>query len=275
MLYPGEPEWCEDDRQPALVIAVAAAHKKASPFEALHLLGRRALGYTQVACDDAQRCAFLGADVMEQLTLVLGEAFRVRFEERRPHPSVQFVELFGLRLVRQPVQYISWAVGWVSWRAAMIEIARARTISAPAFRVWEVVSEAERLPQWYARAAGIEVLEGAGLGRRQRVRSQWQGQDSEVDQLVTAFEPGRLLEWRHEAERLGGKPAPRFASETVVRIELEPQGSDTTRVVLESRQRPADRDKEQAMRANSEYLGKMLETSLERLEKLVKGDPQP
>jgi uncharacterized protein YndB with AHSA1/START domain len=151
----------------------------------------------------------------------------------------------------------------------MIEIARERNISAPAARVWEVVAEAERLPDWYARAASAEVLEGAGLGRRQRLRSQWLGQDSEVDQLITAFEPERLLEWRHEAERLGGQPAPRFALETVVRIKLEAQGPGATRVVLESRQRPADHDKEEAMRGNSEYLGKMLEASLERLEKLV------
>ena len=151
----------------------------------------------------------------------------------------------------------------------MIEITRERTIPARAARVWEVVSEAERLPEWYARAARAEVLEGAGLGRRQRLHSQWRGQDSQVDQLITAFEPEHLLEWRHEAERLDGQPAPKFASETVVRIELEAQGPDATRVVLESCQRPADPDKEQAMRSNSEYLGKMLETSLERLEQLV------
>jgi uncharacterized protein YndB with AHSA1/START domain len=156
----------------------------------------------------------------------------------------------------------------------MIEISRERTMAAPAARVWEVVSEADRLPEWYARAGSVEVLAGAGLGRRQRIRSQWRGQDSEVDQLITAFEPEHLLEWRHEAERLDGQPAPRFASETVVRIELEAQGSNTTRVVLESRQRPADRDKGQAMRGNSEYLGKMLETSLERLEQLVTGGSQ-
>jgi uncharacterized protein YndB with AHSA1/START domain len=153
----------------------------------------------------------------------------------------------------------------------MIEIKRERSIPASVARVWEVVAEAGRLPEWYARAAGVEVLEGAGLGRRQRLTSQWQGQDSEVDQVVTAFEPGRLIEWRHEAERLGGMPAPRFASETVVRILLETQGSDATRVVLESRQRPADPEKERAIRGNSEYLGKMLDLSLERLETVVKG----
>lgn len=151
----------------------------------------------------------------------------------------------------------------------MIEIARKRTIPAPATRVWKVVAKAERLPEWYARAASAEVLEGSGLGRRQRLRSQWQGHDSEVDQLITAFEPERLLEWRHEAERLGGQPAPRFAAETVVRIKLQAQGPDATEVVLESRQPPADPQKEQSMRANSDYLGAMLETSLQRLEELV------
>jgi hypothetical protein len=137
-----------------------------------------------------------------------------------------------------------------------------------------VVAEAERLPAWYARAGAVEVLGGAGLGRRQRVRSQWRGQDSEVDQVITAFEPERRLVWRHEAERLGGQPAPRFATETTVSIALEEQGPDATRVVIESRQQPADPEKEAAMRGNSEYLGKMLETSLEQLEKLVTGEPE-
>jgi hypothetical protein len=90
--------------------------------------------------------------------------------------------------------------------------------------------------------------------------------------VITIFEPEHLLEWRHEAERLGGQAAPRFALETVLRIELEAQGPDATRVVLESRQRPADPEKEQAMRGNSDYLGRTLEASLERLEQLLTGD---
>ena len=151
----------------------------------------------------------------------------------------------------------------------MVKIQTQRTIPAPAARVWEVIASADRLPEWYARSDRVEVLEGAGLGRRQRVSSTWRGQESEVDQVISAFEPGRLLEWRHESERLGGMPAPRFALETVVRIKLEAYGPDSTRVVMESRQRPADADKEQQMRGNSEYLAKMFETSLERLEELL------
>jgi uncharacterized protein YndB with AHSA1/START domain len=151
----------------------------------------------------------------------------------------------------------------------MIEISRERSIGAAAGTVWEVVSDARRLPEWYARAGKAEVLHGEGLGRRQRISSRWNGQESEIDQVVTVFEPARRLEWRHEAERLGGRPAPRFAAETVVIIELKPEGSSSTRVVLTSRQRPADLEKEAAMRGNSEYLGQMFEASLQRLDELV------
>jgi hypothetical protein len=37
---------------------------------------------------------------MEQLELVLREVFGVGLEKRPPEPSVQVVELFGMRLVR-------------------------------------------------------------------------------------------------------------------------------------------------------------------------------
>ena len=152
----------------------------------------------------------------------------------------------------------------------MIEISRQRSIAAEPRKVWDVVADVSRLPQWYARAAAAELLEGEGLGRRQRIKSRWQGHDSEIDQVVTVFEPARRLEWRHEAERLGGHPAPRFAAETVLTINLEPEAAGRTRVVLTSRQRPADPEKEAAMRGNSEYLGKMFEASLERLDELVR-----
>ena len=42
---------------------------------------------------------------MEQLALVLGEVFGVGLDQDPPQPSVQLIELFGLRLVRHAVQY--------------------------------------------------------------------------------------------------------------------------------------------------------------------------
>lgn len=152
----------------------------------------------------------------------------------------------------------------------VIEIVRERSIPASARQVWDVVSDAHRLPEWYARADRVEVLSGEGLGRRQRVISRWHGRPSEIDQVVTVFEPERELEWRHEAERLDGQPAPRFSAETVVGIRLSPEVQGVTRVTVASRQRPADEEKEALMRGNSEYLGQLLETSLEHLEAVLR-----
>src|SRR5205807_8397544 len=76
---------------------------------------------------------------------------------------------------------------------AVVKIERERTIPAAAAQIWEVVGSADRLPQWYARSGKGEVLEGAGLGPRQRSSNTRQGHDDEVDQVITALEPDRLL----------------------------------------------------------------------------------
>jgi uncharacterized protein YndB with AHSA1/START domain len=120
----------------------------------------------------------------------------------------------------------------------MIEVQREKVIDATPQELWPLVDDTSRLPEWFSFAERAELLEGEGVGRRQRIYGHWGKKPSEVDQLVTGYEPGRLLEWRHEAERLDGKPAPRFAAETRFSIRLEPENGKT-RVVLHSRQSPA------------------------------------
>jgi hypothetical protein len=58
--------------------------------------------------------------------------------------------------------------------------------------------------------------------------------------VLVAHDPPRRLAWRHEAERLDGEPAPRFAASTVFSATLEPDG-ERTRVTLRSEQEPASR----------------------------------
>jgi uncharacterized protein YndB with AHSA1/START domain len=119
-----------------------------------------------------------------------------------------------------------------------IELVHEARLAGSAERIWPFISDPELLPRWFTFAASFEALEGEGLGRRQRMHARWRDQDSEVDQVVTAFEPPRLISWRHEAERLDGKPAPRFASETNFSIELVPDGANTV-VRLRGAQVPA------------------------------------
>jgi hypothetical protein len=84
----------------------------------------------------------------------------------------------------------------------------------------------------------VEVLSGAGAGQRRRQYGHWGRKRSEIEQEIIAWDPPRLLAWRHIAERLDGKPAPRFAASTEFQIQLAPAGQGTT-VRLRSRQEPA------------------------------------
>jgi len=152
---------------------------------------------------------------------------------------------------------------------SMITVACSRSVPAPRDTVWQVVSSVERLPDWLTFAEAAETLDGEGGGRLHRIYGHWGRQRSEIDQRITSWDPPRRLEWRHEAERLDGKPAPRFARDTRVEIRLEPDG-EGTRVTLESFQQPASALKGLVMRVLSRRgLASAYEQSLRRLEAVV------
>lgn len=90
----------------------------------------------------------------------------------------------------------------------MITIERTGHVSAPVEDVWVVVSDIERTPDWIADVTRAELLEGDGLARRQRMHTRWGRRDAELDQVVTEWDPPHRIAWRHEAERIEGKPAP-------------------------------------------------------------------
>jgi uncharacterized protein YndB with AHSA1/START domain len=147
----------------------------------------------------------------------------------------------------------------------MGRIVREQLIPAPAARVWPVVDDPARMAQWFAFADRMELIEGTGLGRRQRLYGHWGAKRSEIDQQIIAYDPPTRLAWRHEAERLDGKPAPKFAAETVFTIELVPS-NDATLVRLSSAQRPAGLFQGLVMRAfGTREIGKLLDRSLNAL----------
>jgi uncharacterized protein YndB with AHSA1/START domain len=159
--------------------------------------------------------------------------------------------------------------------SVVLEVVRERWIGAAPDRIWPLVDEPARLSEWFSFADRIEPLSGTGVGRRQRLHGRWGRKRSEVDQLVTAHEPPRLLQWRHEAERLDGKPAPQFARETVFTIRLEPSGAGTD-VRLESRQQPASAVKGLVMRLfGTREVAQHLDRSLDHLARVATTAPPP
>ena len=130
----------------------------------------------------------------------------------------------------------------------MIDVIVEGSVAAAPEVVWPLVSDPARMPEWFAFAERVEVLEGDGVGQRRRQHGHWGSKASEVDQEIVAWEPPRRLAWRHLAERLDGRPAPRFAAETEFSIELAPEGAGT-RVRMRSAQVPASRPRGLVMRA--------------------------
>jgi uncharacterized protein YndB with AHSA1/START domain len=120
----------------------------------------------------------------------------------------------------------------------VIDVSASRTIAAPPDVVWPLLDDAERMAEWFAFAERFEVLDGEGVGRRQRMHGRWGKKRSEIDQVLVAHDPPRRLAWRHEAERLDGRPAPRFAASTVFTATLDLEAGGT-RVTLRSEQEPA------------------------------------
>jgi uncharacterized protein YndB with AHSA1/START domain len=150
-----------------------------------------------------------------------------------------------------------------------IEVMREAEVPAAAEQVWAIVSDAARAGDWFDFADRTEVVEGAGKGQRRTQYGHWGHRRSEVDQEITEYEPGRLLAWQHLAERIDGKPAPKFAVRTEFRIELTGAG-DTTTVRLRSIQVPGGPLKGWLMRRfGTKDVERAMAHSLERLAELL------
>jgi uncharacterized protein YndB with AHSA1/START domain len=148
----------------------------------------------------------------------------------------------------------------------VIDVSASATIPAAPEAIWPLLDDPARLGEWFAFADGGEVLEGEGVGRRQRMHGHWGRKRSEIDQVVVEHDPPRLLAWRHEAERLDGKPAPRFAASTLFTMTLEPAGPGASRLLLRSQQEPASRLRGLVIRLfGRREVATNLEESLERL----------
>jgi uncharacterized protein YndB with AHSA1/START domain len=106
-----------------------------------------------------------------------------------------------------------------------MEFVRSRRISAPPQRIWPWVEDVTRWHEWFTEAERGEVLSGAGLGRRQRMFGHARGKSTEIDSVVTAYEPPHMLRWHHEAERVDGRPGPVvYARDAVAEVIIKPDG---------------------------------------------------
>lgn len=106
-----------------------------------------------------------------------------------------------------------------------MEFSRSRHIDAAPADVWPFVDDVARWKDWFTEAESGEVLSGSGMGRMQRMRGHARGKATEIDSVVTAYQPPSLLRWHHEQERVDGKPGPVvFARDAVAEVSIQPDG---------------------------------------------------
>lgn len=141
----------------------------------------------------------------------------------------------------------------------MILVERSGRVDAPIEAVWEVVQQAEQLPDWMAGVRWVEVVSGEGVGRRQRVHA---ADGTWLDAEVIAYEPPRLFSWRERTEGSGSRSEAR----TEVHVELEPTvEGEATDVRLTLVRWPSGPVSAALLRLGIRRVGNDLEASLLRL----------
>ena len=152
----------------------------------------------------------------------------------------------------------------------MIEFSRSRRIAASPDRIWPLVDDVTQWPRWFTEAERAEVLDGAGVGRRQRMHGHARGRATEIDSVVTVHEPPSHLRWHHEAERVDGKPGSVvFAKDANAEVTITPEGDGslvTYRLIAE----PGNLLNTFMLRVMAPGpIGRSFESSLERLAALA------
>jgi uncharacterized protein YndB with AHSA1/START domain len=110
-------------------------------------------------------------------------------------------------------------------------VRRERIVAAAPAEVWRVLTEPERLSDWWP---GVARVEEATPETWTNVLSSVKGRNVRADYTRVEAEPLRRLVWRQEVEE---SPFERILAESTTEIELSPDDDDT-RVTLAVRNRP-------------------------------------
>jgi uncharacterized protein YndB with AHSA1/START domain len=110
-------------------------------------------------------------------------------------------------------------------------VSRTRTVRAAPEEVWRVVSDPERLPDWWP---GVQRVEEASSEAWTTVLGSPRGKAVRADYTLAAAERPSRLVWRHEVEE---SPFERILRESHTEISLEPEADGATRVTIGVRHR--------------------------------------
>lgn len=103
----------------------------------------------------------------------------------------------------------------------MPTVVRTRTVAVAPQRLWEVVADPARLPDWWPN---VQRVEEATRGRWTTVLGTRKGRSLRVDYTLLDSQHPQRLAWRQELDE---SPFERILSESVTEVELEPAAEGT------------------------------------------------
>lgn len=118
----------------------------------------------------------------------------------------------------------------------MPNVARSRSIPAPAARVWDLIADPHNLPRWWPETIRVEDVHGAPGARRSRFTQVFEtskGKPVRADFRCTASSAGERIVWEQEIE---GTPFEGFLREAELELRLQPD-AERTEVTVEGRRR--------------------------------------
>ena len=113
----------------------------------------------------------------------------------------------------------------------MPRASRARTLAAPADRLWAIAGDPHHMVRWWPDVDRVEDVDGNGFTL---VATTAGGRPVRSDYRIVDSRPGRSLRF---AQRLAGTPFQRILAASEVEIALEPDADGATRVTLTISQR--------------------------------------
>ena len=108
---------------------------------------------------------------------------------------------------------------------------RVATVDASQQAVWELIADPHHHPRWWP---GVDRVEGVAEDRFTHVLKTKRGRSVRADFVIAERRPPWVTAWRQE---LAGTPFARVLSESVIQLNLEPEGGAATRVTIVHQQK--------------------------------------
>lgn len=155
----------------------------------------------------------------------------------------------------------------------MPNVARSRSIPAPAGRVWDLIADPHNLPRWWPETVRVEDVHGSPGSRRSRFTQVFEttkGTAVRADFRCTAATVGERIVWEQELE---GTPFEGFLRVAELELRIDSSAAaEATQVTVEGRRRLRGLSKlgSPMMRRAT---GRTLAAALEGIEEALCGAP--